>query len=66
MEETDKLVGYCEHCDHWTYFDKEEQSNGCEECGGDFSSRQGYQITTERTFNPAATRKRITKAETRA
>lgn len=66
MEDTDELVGYCERCNHWTHFDKIDQENGCEECGGNFSSRHGYQITTERTFNPDTIRKRITKAESGA
>jgi len=62
-DDPNRLVGYCEHCDHWTHFEKINRSQGCEKCGNQFSSRHGYQITTERTFNPSASRKKITKAE---
>ena len=69
MDETlppNKVVGYCENCDHWTkinlYFDDKK----CELCGGAFSNRVGYQITTQRTFNPGLKRKKITKKDTAA
>lgn len=66
-----KVVGYCEKCEHWTKFDTKSMDvlmNGqkCEVCGGLFSSRIGYQITTQRTFNPGLKRKKLTKKDTAA
>ncbi len=69
MDETlppNKVVGYCEHCDHWTKIDLLFDDKKCEKCGGLFSSRIGYQITTQRTFNPGLKRKKITKKDTAA
>jgi len=65
------LVGYCEGCDHWTKFDSKSMDvlmNGqrCEKCEGRFSTRVGYQITTQRTFNPTLKRKKIAKKDTAA
>ena len=51
-EERKKLVGYCEHCDHYTKYNSETDPAKCEKCGGKFSSKQGFQITTQRTFSP--------------
>lgn len=50
--ERKKLVGYCESCDHYTKFNSETGPTHCEKCGGKFSSKQGFQITTQRTFTP--------------
>lgn len=45
------LVGYCE-ADHWyTYFNTENDPAACEKCGGKFSSKVGFQLTTQRTFD---------------
>lgn len=60
------LMGYCEHCDHWTQFHKDDRGDGCEKCHGLFSSRIGYQVTTVRTFNPKLQRKKVTKKESGA
>lgn len=54
-----KVVGYCEACDYWTEFDTKTDPWQCERCAGRFSSRIGYQITTQRTFNPKLARKKI-------
>lgn len=56
-EERKKLVGYCEGCDHYTKYNSETDLAKCEECGGKFSSKQGFQITTQRTFTPKRGRK---------
>ena len=47
-----KLVGYCEHFDHYTKFVSGEDEAVCEKCGGKFSHKQGFQLTTQRTFVP--------------
>lgn len=63
-EERMALVGYCEHDRQWYKFtDSLDKiaSRKCPECGGHFSSKTGYQITTQRTFDPTA--KRMTKAQ---
>lgn len=52
QEERKKLVGYCEHCDHHTKFHVDRDEAKCEKCGGKFSHRVGFQITTQRTFTP--------------
>lgn len=58
-EAAQHLVGYCEACDHWTHFEVEDKAKGCEKCGNQFSSRHGYQITTQRTFDPKLKRKKL-------
>lgn len=50
--ERKKLVGYCERCDQYTKFNSETDEAKCERCGGKFSHKQGFQITTQRTFTP--------------
>lgn len=52
QEERRKLVGYCERCEHYTKFNSETDPAECEKCGGKFSNRQGFQLTTQRTFVP--------------
>lgn len=68
MEELgpEHLMGFCEKCDHWTAFHKVDWLKGCEKCGGVWSNRIGYQVTTQRTFNPKLHRKKITKKESAA
>lgn len=60
------LMGFCEHCEHWTKFHKVDWLMGCEKCSGAWSSRIGFQVTTVRTFNPKLMRKKITKKESGA
>ncbi len=55
-----KLMGYCDHCSEWYKFDSEKGSSNCPTCGGKHSHRIGYQLTTQRSFDPAA--KKMTKA----
>ena len=55
MDHTDqdsrnKLVGYCEDDDCYTYYDKRESEEVCEKCGGPFSHWVGFQIESQRTF----------------
>lgn len=50
-EAAKNLVGYCEHDDHYTYFNTTTDPNQCEKCGGKFSTKIGFQLTTQRTFN---------------
>lgn len=58
--ERNKLVGFCERCEHWTKFDRlNNEAERCEKCGGNFSGRIGYQITTQRTFRPDLKRKKL-------
>lgn len=57
-EERKKLVGYCEHCDHYTYFTLDKDPQQCEKCGGKFSNQQGRQITTQRTFSISKSQKK--------
>ena len=45
------LVGYCENDDHYTFFNTDRDPQQCERCGGKFSSKVGFQLTTQRTFN---------------
>lgn len=45
------LVGYCEADDHYTYFNTDREPAACEKCGGKFSNKVGFQLTTQRTFN---------------
>lgn len=52
-----KLVGYCEACDHYTKYIDSDDPAKCEKCGGKFSHKQGFQITTQRTFTPKKGRK---------
>jgi hypothetical protein len=50
-EAAKNLVGYCEACDHYTYFNTENDPRSCEKCTGKFSSKSNFQLTTQRTFN---------------
>ena len=52
---TNKLMGYCDHCKEWFKFDIEKDPDGrCPTCGGNHSNKIGYQLTTQRSFDPAA------------
>lgn len=60
-EERNALVGYCEHCQHWTKFTRGTDVEACEQCQGKFSHQQGLQITTQRTFNPVTAKRKGTR-----
>lgn len=63
-EETRKLVAYCNHCEEWWKFVRDmnptPEEEVCPDCGGRPSNKNGFQITTQRTFNPKA--KKLSKA----
>lgn len=56
-----KLMGFCENDQEWYKYDSETDPNTCPKCGGRPSARVGFQITTQRSFDPAA--KKMTKAQ---
>jgi hypothetical protein len=60
-DERKALVGFCEKDQQWYRFIDGEGKRICPECGGRFSTRVGFQITSQRTFNPSA--KKMTKAQ---
>lgn len=53
-----KLVGYCEMDDHYTYYDQRVQDGKCEKCGGAFSNWIGFQYESQRTFKYTTAKKR--------
>jgi len=61
-EERRKLVAFCEHCEAWWHFvrdmDPTPEEEVCPTCGGKPSNRIGFQITSERTFNPILAKKK--------
>ena len=59
-----KLVGYCDRCEEWYKFTDDPdniESRNCPACKGLPSTKIGYQLTTQRTFNPKA--KKLSKAQ---
>jgi hypothetical protein len=63
QQERRKLVGYCEGCDEWYKFINDLKNPDVRlhpVCGGKPSVRNGFQITTQRTFNSSA--KKLSKA----
>lgn len=65
-EERRKLVAYCcNNCQNWWKFVRDmnptPEEEVCPDCGGKPSAKSGFQITTQRTFNPAA--KKMTKEQ---
>lgn len=55
------LIGYCEKCNVWTKFIRDYTPEWCKNCGAIFSNRVGYQITTQRSFDPKTKRAKIKK-----
>jgi len=55
------LVGYCDIDQQWFAFTDGEGKRVCPECGTKFSQRKGYQLISQRTFDPTA--KKLTKAQ---
>lgn len=47
----DILIGYCQSCNLYTEFDKVKHKWSCGKCDGRFSSKNGEQITTRRSWN---------------
>lgn len=63
-EERANVVGFCESCDAWykfTYSYDDQTKHNCPDCGNKPSAKNGFQITTQRTFNPKA--KKLSKAQ---
>ena len=62
-DERRMLVGFCEKHQEWYKFvdDPQNPKSRQHECGEMPSSRVGFQITSQRTFNPSA--KKLTKAQ---
>lgn len=61
-EERNKLVGFCEHCEEWWNFVKDmtptAKEAACPKCGTTPSHRIGFQITSQRSFNPILAKKK--------
>lgn len=55
-----KRMGFCESEQKWYKFDSETDSSNCPDCGNKASNKIGFQITTQRSFDPAA--KKLSKA----
>lgn len=62
-EERKLLVGYCNPCQEWYKFtdDPDNPASRNHNCGKRPSHRVGFQVTSQRTFNPDA--KKLTKAQ---
>lgn len=63
-EDRQNLVGFCDRDQEWYGFvdnPEDPASRACPNCGGRPSTQTGFQITTQRTFNPKA--KKLTKAQ---
>lgn len=63
-EERQLLVGYCELDKQWYKFTNNPNnpdSRKCPDCGANASHRIGFQIMSQRSFNPLA--KRLTQAQ---
>lgn len=56
-----KLMGFCDRCQEWYKFDSQTSSGNHPSCGGKHSNKIGFQLTTQRSFNPNA--KKLTKAQ---
>ena len=56
---TKELVGFCDRCDEWYKFEGDDRL--CPECNGRPSSKIGFQITSQSTFNASA--KRMSKSQ---
>jgi hypothetical protein len=53
-------MGFCDKDQEWFKFDSDTSDGSCPTCGGKYSHRIGFQLTTQRSFDPAA--KKMTKA----
>lgn len=64
QKERRNLVGFCDHCDEWYRFIDDPANPDVRlhsVCGGRPSVQKGFQLTTQRTFDPRA--KKLTKAQ---
>ena len=52
-EERNKLMGFCETCEEWWQFTREpDKPELCPICGNWPSQQVGFQIMSQRTYNP--------------
>lgn len=55
-EDRNKLVAFCNHCEEWWHFVRDmnptPEEEVCPTCGGKPSNQVGFQLMSERTFNP--------------
>jgi len=51
-EERNQLMGFCENEQEWWKFTRDEDSGFCPVCGGQPSKQIGFQIMSQRTFDP--------------
>lgn len=55
LEERNKLVAFCENCEEWwkfTHNPADKDFPNCPKCGGKKSAQIGFQIISQRTFDP--------------
>jgi hypothetical protein len=64
IEAAKHLRGFCETCNDWHDFEAIDRNKGCPVHGTKFSSRIGFQITTQRT--PVMKLKKLTKKDSAA
>ncbi len=65
-EERRKLMGFCEHCEEWWKFEGDASKTACPKCGGKHSNQIGFQIMSQRTFDPVLHgKKKFKKAGTK-
>ena len=61
-EDRGKLVGFCEFCEEWYKFTRNmnptPEEELCPKCGGKYSHRIGFQLTSQRSFNPLLAKKK--------
>lgn len=51
-EERNALMGFCERDEKWYKFTREIDTDRCPDCGSTPSNQIGFQILSQRTFNP--------------
>lgn len=56
-DERNKVVGFCEHCEEWWHFTKGTDPD-THTCGTSYSSRHGFQLTSQRSFNEELAKKK--------
>lgn len=60
-EERNSLVGYCETHEEWFHFIRGVHHERCPKCKSRFSTRNGFQLISERTFDEAKMKKKKVK-----
>ena len=49
--EPNLVVGFCDKCLKYFEFDYNKENKKCPTCNGDYSKKNGFQITSQRTFD---------------